>query len=270
MHPGELPDASKLYFFLDRFGIHNPPLTPMLAARVAARRRGWLIDAAGIGFAFAVVFVLLVTGGWGEEDPPLAPAAAGQVAAFLGLGAAVLGAQAYQRHADRRLGHSWPQPAARHTVDSILGAAGGGYLASAVVTYYGGLAIAVVTIHLTNGHPEYELTLYSFAVSLVLFAVLQAVLLVEAIRRPAIGADGQWADDVIRQLDIRRVLAPHPALLVGFPMVLAPTGALSDNALHMYMLTAFLVYGLSGMASTGLAGRGWLPGGRQIPAGFRH
>jgi hypothetical protein len=53
-------------------------------------------------------------------------------------------------------------------------------------------------------------------------------------------------------------------------MVHAPTGTVSDGALRMYMITAFLVYGVSGMASTGLAGRGWLPGSRQIPAGFRH
>jgi hypothetical protein len=215
-HPPTDAEHRQTRRWLDRVGGDELPVTPLLAARIAVRRRTERFMMAGFLAVLAALMGLLwwpgiTTGDWETWSVlGLTASAVAAVCAYLVMAAVYLATVSYERAADRNLADTMARPAARSVRMSLRTLLGTQCVVSAVVMHASGAIIAVAVLILAT-HPGARTTGVVLLVGVLVFASVTAAVLSDITRRPIVVDDemSMRADGLLRFNAARRAVASY-------------------------------------------------------------
>jgi hypothetical protein len=237
------PDLERARDWLDRRRLVGVTPTPLLAARLRARRLGW--RTAVIAFVIAFLGPILLTSTDDFAQPGAhADSVDWSVLVNLAVIVGLLAGLWRQRRTERRLLEGLPVRTARATR-----APGATRLRAAALIYGGGLLLGAVIAVATTG-PDQELGV-TFLVGVALLGLLGWLTLSAVLRRPALtGDDGSLVvDDVLRAEDARRALAPYPLLVALVAGVASSTRSWVAWPFLGYVAIGLIVWMMAGRVS---------------------
>ncbi len=223
------PDLERARKWLDAHRLANVSPTPLLAARLRARRLGRRAEIIAFMIAFLGPVVFSMTDNYGR--PPVGPNTADSTAvdwsvlANLALVVGLVVGIWRQRRVERKLLAGMKVRSAHASATGVTKVLGGHRLRAAIVVYGGALALgAIVAVSTTDTDQELGVT---FLVGVALLAVLGWLTLTAALRRPALATDegSLLVDDVLRAEDARRAIAPYPLIVALVAGVASTVGS---------------------------------------------
>lgn len=228
--------------WLDRHGATDRAATPLLQARLDARRRGerlsWML-------IYVAVTVILVPPLFADEPWP-GRASLYQVWVFYSsMALAVLVGLWAQGRSERRIGRVLSRRVAHPQAVRVATVVGRWFIIAAIVVFGAG-ALTGLSVALGAGDPGDRRLGLMMLGAIGVFALVGLAGLVQVVRRPAIADDEQsLADDLLlRREDAMNVLIPYPAML-------ALIAAAQSRSLAV--LVVFLGYALAAAAAWSLA-----------------
>jgi hypothetical protein len=241
--------------WLARHGAADREVTPLLAARLAARRRGEILTMVVL---VAGIVAYLAWGVWESVVDYFTPSVpevtdlSRLAALFIVYALGAIAAQFVQARGERRIGAALSRRVAQPTAAGPVAVAGSWFAAAAAVVYGGGLlAGAVVALGGRDASDGDRLIGVVFIGAVLAFAALGLGALAGVVRRPVVAEDAQSLvdDHLLRREEAMQAIAPYPAILA----VVAGVNAYSDLALFVlvgYGLAAFATWLLAHAATT--------------------
>jgi hypothetical protein len=247
-NPPADPEHQRTRRWLDDIGGEELPVTPLLAARAAVRRRPGSINAAAFLAILAALMGLLlwpgITAGdwetWSVPGPTASAVAA--VCAYLVLAAVILATVSYERAADRHLADTMARTTARSVRIPLRTLLGTQCVVCIVVMYVSG-AIVAVTILIWADHPSARTTGVVLLVGVLVFTGVGAAVFSDITRRPIVADDemSMRADGLLRFNDARRAVASYFVVYVVASLTAdRPMDLLVEVALPAAMVVAMI------------------------------
>jgi hypothetical protein len=261
-------DLARARDWLARHGARGDPPSRLLAARLAVRagaRQTGMLLIVGIGLLIVgwAALVELIDFSWevGPSGTELRGALEMSVA-YLLLSLVTWWTCRRQWAGERRIARALPRRVAHSARTGVLGVVGGWYVLAAAVTYGGGLAIGLGVVAL-SGTAEGRVLGAVIAAGTLGLGALAAVVVAEAVRRPALAEDdlSLRADDLLRTEDAH-VMPPFPLLVA-----LVASIAAAASAAVTFVLLGYVVVGAVAWAVMVLADHRRPLGSSQRPVG---
>lgn len=197
--------------WLVRHGAADRDATPLLQARLDARRRGESLSSALVGAATAGYLVAAVL----ADDLRDGRAALYRVALFcVAIALAVIVGLWAQGRRERRIGQSLARRVAHPHAVSVRAVVGRGFVVATIVSFGGGALASLVAAMGAGDRNDRGLGLILLG-TVSAFALIGLVGLTQVVRRPAVADDEQSLMDdlVLRREDALGVVVPYPVLL---------------------------------------------------------
>ena len=219
-----MPSLDRARWWLDRHRLRGIEPTPLLAARLAARRAGIRAEIATIAIVILgmLAWSFVVRWGKGSDDP-----GAGDFAWLASFYVALIAGMAvgfwWQRRTEQPLLAAMTVRSAHPAATSPVRLLGRRRLTAAIAVNGGGLVVGVAVAVLATTERERAIGL-AVLVGVAVLATLGTLILAIVLRRPSLAEDSDSlaVDDRLRLEDAKRALVPY-ALPIGLIAALDST-----------------------------------------------